>query len=194
MLEVESVVADFARPFTLPLRRRPLGRTLVFFPGAAIDGYEPFEAVALLATLRVLAGKTGRLLLAADGTRDREALLRAYDDCDGVTAALNKNALVHLDRERGIRLDPTVFEHRAVWNDRCWRVELQLVCLRDQCIAIGSDHIELAAGESITTEYAYKHDLHAMRGLLFAGGWQVRHVFTAEEQPMRLWLCEPRGG
>ena len=54
--------------------------------------------------------------------------------------------------------------------------------------------IDLAPGEPLVTAYAYKHDLHAMRGLLYAAGWRVRHVFTAEEQPMRLWLCEPRGG
>jgi hypothetical protein len=35
--------------------------------------------------------------------------------------------------------------------------------------------------------------LPALRGILLAAGWQVRGVFTGKEQPMRLWLCEPRG-
>ena len=42
------------------------------------------------------------------------------------------------------------------------------------------------------TEYSYKHSLHAMRGILHAAAWEVREVFTSPEQPMRLWLCEPR--
>jgi hypothetical protein len=32
-----------------------------------------------------------------------------------------------------------------------------------------------------------------MRGILGAAGWTPTQVFTAQEQPMRLWLCEPRG-
>ena len=31
-----------------------------------------------------------------------------------------------------------------------------------------------------------------MRGILQAAAWEVREVFTGPEQPMRLWLCEPR--
>lgn len=193
-LDVQTFVADFTRPFKLPSPRRPVGRTLAFFPGALVDSLEPFEAVALLATLRRHAMPKGRLLLGADGTRDRDALLRAYDDRDGITAALNKNALANLERERGSGMDASAFDHRAVWNDRYSRIELHLVSQRAQHIRLGTFDLDLAAGEPIVTAYAYKHDMHAMRGLLYAAGWQVRDVFTAEEQPMRLWLCEPRGG
>jgi hypothetical protein len=53
--------------------------------------------------------------------------------------------------------------------------------------------IHFAAGEPLITEYSYKHTVNAMRGLLLAAGWRVRHVFMGKEQPMRLWLCEPVG-
>lgn len=193
-LDIQTFVTDFTRPFKLPSPRRPIGRTLAFVPGAQIDNLEPFEAVAVLATLRRYAAPNGRLLLSADGTRDRDALLRAYDDRDGVTAAFNKNALKNLERERGTCMDATAFEHRAVWNDSHCRVELHLVSQRAQRINLGAIVLDLAAGEPIVTAYAYKHDIHAMRGLLYASGWQVRDLYEAEEQPMRLWLCEPRGG
>ena len=111
-------------------------RTLLFVPGIAIDRVEPHAAIALLAAWRERAEPTWRLLVGADGTRDRAALASAYD---------------------------------GVWNERCSR-------------------IESCDGNT------YKHELHAMRGMLRAAGWDVCDVFTGKERPMRLWLCEPAEG
>jgi dimethylhistidine N-methyltransferase len=191
-LDVHTIVADFTHPFRLPAPRRPIGRTLVFFPGSTIGNFEPFDAVRFLGGLQRVAGSNARLLLGADSTNDRNALLHAYDDADGVTAMFNKNVLTHLNRTRQATFDLEAFKHRAVWNERQSRVEMHLVSLMDHQVTIGDEVFDLAAGEPIITEYAYKHTLHAMRGILLAAGWQVRDVFTAPEHPMRLWLCEPR--
>jgi L-histidine Nalpha-methyltransferase len=192
-LDVHTIVADFTRPFALPPPRRPIGRTLVFFPGTAIDNFEPHEAVALLGGLQRLTGANARLLLGADGTRDRAALERAYDDCDGVTAKVGLDGLAHLNRTRGTDFELAAFEYRARWNERYCRVEMHLVAKHAQQVHLDGHAIAIAAGEPIVTAYAYKHELHAMRGILGAAGWRVRQVFTGKEQPMRLWLCEPRG-
>jgi dimethylhistidine N-methyltransferase len=192
-LDVHTIAADFTRPFALPVPRRPIGRTLVFFPGSTIGNFEPHDAVAFLAGLRRAAGGNSRLLLGADGTRDPEVLHRAYNDCEGVTARFNKNVLVHLNRVRHTNFDAGAFEHRAIWNERHSRIEMRLIATRDHQVDLDDHQIALAAGEPIITEYSYKHTLPALRGILLAAGWQVREVFTGKEQPMRLWLCEPRG-
>ncbi len=192
-LEVYPIYADFTQPFTLPPPRRPIGKTLVFFPGSTIGNFEPHDAVTFLSRLQRLAGPSARLLLGADGTHDKDALLHAYDDLDGVTAEFNKNVLVHLNRSRGADFDLDAFDHRAVWNAKHARVEMQLVSRVEQTVRIGDETIMFAAGEPLVTEHCYKHSIEAMRGILGAAGWTPRQVYTAQEQPVRLWLCEPRG-
>jgi uncharacterized SAM-dependent methyltransferase len=140
-----------------------------------------------------LAGPNARVLVGADGTHDKDALLHAYDDLDGVTAAFNKNVLAHVNRSRGADFDLDAFEHRAVWNMAHSRVEMQLVARTEQVVVVGTERFRFAAGEALVTEHCYKHSLEAMRGILGAAGWTPTQVFTAQEQPMRLWLCEPRG-
>jgi dimethylhistidine N-methyltransferase len=191
-LDVHAIVADFTRPFALPAVRRPIGKTLVFFPGSTIGNFEPHDAVAFLSSLQRVAGPNARLLLGADGTRDPEALVPAYDDYEGVTAQFAVNALGHLNRTHDAAFDSNLFRYRAIWNEAQSRVEMHLVSQSDQTIRVGDEEIQFRAGEPLVTEYSYKHAPHAMRGILHAAGWDVRQVFTATEQPMRLWLCEPR--
>ncbi len=191
-LEIHTIVGDFTRVYALPTPRRPVGKTLVFFPGSTIGNFEPHEAIAFLSSLRRFAGKNSRLVLGADGTRDREPLERAYNDSDRVTAEFNKNVLAHLNRTRGTEFELDAFEHRAVWNERYSRIEMRLLSLKDQHVVLDGHVIWLAKGEAIVTEHSYKHTANAMREILLGAGWQVKDVFTGREQPMRLWLCEPR--
>lgn len=179
--------------FTLPPPRGPIGKTLVFFPGSTIGNFEPHDAVAFLSSMQRIAGPNARLLLGADGTHDKDALLHAYDDLDGVTAEFNKNILAHVNRSRGADFDVDAFEHRAVWNANHARVEMHLVARSAQTVHVGGEQFTFAANEALVTEHCYKHSLEAMRGILGAARWTPTHVFTAQEQPMRLWLCKPRG-
>ena len=136
------------------------------------------------------AGPDSLLLVGADATRDRDALLRAYDDEHGITAAFDKNILAHLNRTRGATFDLDAFEHRAIWNQDASRVETHLVSKTQQSVRLGATTIAFAPGEKLVTEYAYKHTPQAMQTLLAAAGWRPRQVFTSDERPYRLWLCE----
>jgi dimethylhistidine N-methyltransferase len=190
-LDVQTVAADFTRPFVVPAPRSRVERVLVFFPGSTIGNFEPHEAVQFLSRLRTLAGTRGMLLLGADHTRDRTALLRAYDDPDGVTAEFDRNVLVHLDRTHHADFDPELFAHRAVWNELRSRVEMHLVSTCRQRIRIGEDVVELEMGEPIITEYSYKHSPHAMRALLGTAGWRIHAVHESPHHEVRLWSCIP---
>lgn len=186
-------ISDITAPITLPPPRRPHRKTFVFVPDATIGRFDPHDAVAILGGLQRLAGPNARLLVTADGTHDRDALLRAYDDHDGVTAKWTTHVLAYLNHTRGATFALDRFEHRAVWNAHESRVELCLVSRIGQEITVGGERFTFAADEPIITQVAYKHSMHAMRGLLGAAGWSATQVYTAQEQPVRLWLCEPRG-
>jgi L-histidine Nalpha-methyltransferase len=189
-LDVQPVVADYTQRFELPVPQRAWEHTLVFFPGSTIGNFDPVEARGFLATFAQLAGPRGLLLLGADATRDPEALLRAYDDELGVTAAFDKNVLAHVNRIYDATFELDSFDHRAVWNAEASRVEMHLVSTRQQLVRVGHELIPLRAGESIVTEHCYKHAPHALAALLSSSGWKSRQIFTASEFPMRLWLCE----
>jgi len=190
-LTVQPVLADYTIPFTLPPPQQPWAKTLVFFPGSTIGNFEPSEARSFLSMLGRLAGPDRLLLLGADATRDPATLLHAYDDEHGVTAAFNKNILAHLNRTRGATFDLDAFDHRAVWNADASRVEMHLVSKTQQIVRVGTATVAFAPGEKLVTEHCYKHTPQAMQALLAGAGWKPRQVFTADEQPFRLWLCEP---
>jgi L-histidine Nalpha-methyltransferase len=190
-IEIEPVTADYSQAFELPVPQHAFKCTLVFFPGSTIGNFEPGDARRFLARLSKLAGPHRMLLLGADATRDPAALLRAYDDEAGATAAFNKNVLLHLNRTRGATFDLDAFEHRAVWNAVASRVEMHLVSTRRQLVRVSDETIAFAEGESIVTEHCYKHTPAAMHALLAMSGWCPRQVFTAATTPFRLWLCEP---
>jgi L-histidine Nalpha-methyltransferase len=189
-LEIQPVVADYTQPFALPAPRRAWQRTLVFFPGSTIGNFDPADARAFLARLSAIAGPGGLLLLGADATRDPASLLRAYDDELGVTAAFDKNILSHVNRIHDATFDLDAFDHRAVWNAAASRVEMHLVARRAHLVRVGHALVAFRDGEAIVTEHCYKHSPHAMQALLASAGWRCRQIFTANEFPMRLWLCE----
>ena len=190
-LGIQPVLADYTLPFTLPPPQQPWAKTLVFFGGSTIDTFEPAEARSFLAMLGRLAGPDRLLVLGSDATRDPATLLRAYDDEHGITAAFDKNVLAHLNRTRGATFDLNAFEHRAVWNGEASRVEMHLVSKTQQIVRVGTTTVAFAPGEKLVTEHCYKHTPQAMQTLLAGAGWRPRQVFTSDERPFRLWLCEP---
>ena len=193
-VDVAPVMADYSEAFELPVPQHAFKRTLVFFPGSTIGNFEPDAARQLLARLAHVAGPDRMLLLGADGTRDPDLLRSAYEDEHGLTAQLNKNALVHLNAARDATFDLDGFSHRAVWNPAASRVELHLVSKRRQVVRVAGEAITFVADESIITEHCYKHTPAAMHALLASAGWRPRQVFTASATPFRLWLCEPSAG
>jgi L-histidine N-alpha-methyltransferase len=93
--------------------------------------------------------------------------LRAYDDPLGVSAAVNLNVLVRINRQLGGNFDLHAFRHRAVWNAHQPRMEMYVVSRKPQVVRIDAAdlEIEFAEGESIWTESSYKDT---------AAGWTRR--------------------
>jgi len=188
-LDVAPVCADYMQPLELP-PARGAGRGLVFFPGSTIGNFELADAEAFLARFARHAGERGLLVLGADSNADRDALVRAYDDREGVTAEFDRNVLAHVDRAYRAGFAPDAFDHRAVWDAASSRIEMQLVSTRTQRVRIGDREIVIERGEPIVTEHCYKYPVAVIEALLARAGWRVRDVFADARGWMRLWLCE----
>ena len=176
-ISVLPIVADFLHPLVLP-PIPPDVSVLGFFPGSTIGNLEPADAIAFMRRVRSSLGPRARFLLGADLRKSPSMLIPAYDDAAGITAAFNRNLLVRLNREAAANFDPMAFRHDARWNDAESRIEMHLVSLRDQTVAVAGVAIGFEEGESIHSENSYKHTPDRLLALARAAGWTPVRQWT----------------
>ena len=188
-VEVLPVVADFARPFSLPggLEGMP---SLGFFPGSTIGNFVPRSGTDLLRHFRELLGTGALLLIGMDRVKPVDRLVRAYDDPEGVTADFNLNLLERINRELGANIPTDAFRHEARWNDILSRIEMHLVATRDVDFSIAGQRFHFAEGSSIHTENSHKYGPRGGRVLLLAGGWTPVAEWTDADHDFALILAE----
>jgi len=181
-LVVHPVVADFSRPFQLPLAEQRVRNRVVYFPGSTIGNFEPHAALKLLQRIRKLAAAGGSLLIGVDLRKDPEQLRLAYNDAAGVTAQFNLNMLARINREFGADFDLSRFEHQAVYQEMAGRIEMRLISTVAQRVSICGSVFTFKAGEHIVTEHSYKWLPEEF----------ARLVSTAGFAPGPAWLDENR--
>ena len=169
-IEVIPVIADFARPFTLPGGIEHLPK-LGFFPGSTIGNFVPWSATDLLRQFRALLGPGSQLLIGMDRVKPVERLIAAYDDPEGVTAQFTLNLLTRINRELDGDIPVDAFRHDARWNDILSRIEIHLVATRDVAFTVSGHSFSFAQGASIHVENSHKYGYRGGRVLLLAGGW-----------------------
>jgi dimethylhistidine N-methyltransferase len=188
---VRPIVADY----TTDLSELPTatgGRRLVLYIGSSIGNFDPAEAAALLRRLRGQLAPGDLLLLGVDHIKDRNTLLRAYNDAAGVTAEFNRNVLTRIKRELGGNFRPGLFRHRVCWNDRESRIEMHLESLVTQEVLIPSLELTVSfrRGESIHTENSYKFTPESAAALLERAGFGVRREWTDPKRWFGVYLAE----
>ena len=169
-LDIIPVIADFARPFSLPGGVEHLPK-LGFFPGSTIGNFVPWSATDLLRQFRALLGPGAYLLIGMDRMKPIARLLAAYDEPEGVTAEFNLNLLERINRELDGDIPIDAFRHDARWNDILSRIEMHLVATRDVEFCVAGKAFRFARGSSIHTENSHKYGARGARLLLLAGGW-----------------------
>lgn len=188
---MRPVVADFNELQALPLPQGVRGgRRVIFFPGGTIGNLAPEDAAELLERLGRLAGLGALLVVGIDHTRDPAALVAAYDDRGGVTAAFNKNLLARINRELGGDFDLEAYTHRARFDAAERRVEMHLVATRAQRVHVLDWAYDIAAGESIHTENAYKPSLFQFLALAHRSGWARRRIWMGATPGYAVHLLE----
>ena len=176
-LHVHPVVGDFCAALGLPeeLSGRP---RIGFFPGSTIGNFQPAEAIGLLGRMGEMLGSGARLIIGVDLRKDLSALLPAYNDAAGVTAAFNKNLLVRANRELGADFDVDAFAHEAVFNAAESRIEMHLVSQQAQIVSLLGKSFAFRPGETIHTENSHKYTIEAFRTLARAAHWSAHRVWT----------------
>jgi dimethylhistidine N-methyltransferase len=168
------------------------GRRLIAFLGSNIGNFDPPGAAEFLSNVRRSMSRHDALLLGVDLVKPEGALLLAYDDPLGVTAAFNRNLLVRINRELGADFDVQQFRHLAVWNDSESRVEMHLVASGTQHVRVKDADLEVRfeAGERIWTESSYKYSPNGITALLRSCGFTVAAQWIDEGDRFALTLAE----
>ncbi|OSZ67401.1 L-histidine N(alpha)-methyltransferase [Hydrogenophaga sp. IBVHS2] len=146
----------------------------VFYPGSSIGNFGPDEALRLLRDAHAVCRQGGAgsgLLIGVDRVKAPEVLEPAYDDALGVTAAFNRNLLLHVNRQLGSDFDPAAWDHVAFYNRIESRIEMHLSARSPQTVSWPGGSRRFAAGERIHTEHSYKWEPAAFADLLQRAGF-----------------------
>ncbi|WP_454731937.1 MULTISPECIES: L-histidine N(alpha)-methyltransferase [Cupriavidus] len=173
--------ADLCAPLDLPPEVRH-GRRLFFYPGSSIGNFAPAQARALLQRLHAAAGRGDGVLIGVDLLKDEPALVAAYDDALGVTAAFNRNVLRNLNRIVGSDFALEDWRHAASFDRAGSRIQMHLRAERDVTVRWAEGSRVFRAGEAIHTEDSYKYHPHGFAELLRDAGFH---------DPV--WWTDPRG-
>lgn len=190
-IPVMPICADFQRPIEIASFMFPHRRRLAFFPGSTIGNLEPREAIQFLKSVANVIGADGAALIGVDLVKDPDVLERAYADAQGVTAAFNKNALLHANAALGADFDVDSFAHVAIWNEAHERVEMHLVALREQHVHVGDHAFRFRPEESIHTENSYKYTPARFAELAAHAGLAQTAVFLDSNERFADILLEP---
>jgi dimethylhistidine N-methyltransferase len=180
-IPMHPVAMDFSEGMHLPPQVRQ-DRRLFFYPGSSLGNLTPLRALKFLQRIRNSCDTAGdALLIGIDLVKGRERLEAAYDDALGVTAAFNRNILLHVNEILGSNFDPKDWQHRALFNHEQSRIEMHLRASNDVTVQWdgGSRHFE--AGEYIHTENSYKYSKQQFAGVLAQAGFGDVHFWSDEQ-------------
>jgi len=176
-LHIHPLLADFMKEFTHIPRN---GRKLFCFFGSTIGNLDTADAHEFLRRMKNRMEPGDMFLLGLDMVKDRQTLHDAYNDSLGVTAEFNLNILNAVNAFAGTNFDTGDFEHLAVYNEACRRMEMYLEAKRD--IEIRSQHfpdkISLSKGERIHTENSHKYTRADIEGYASASGLTLGNIYT----------------
>jgi dimethylhistidine N-methyltransferase len=152
---------------------------VLFYPGSSIGNFTPEEALAFLRQARA-AAQGGGLLIGVDLLKPLDVLVPAYDDALGVTAAFNRNLLLHINRLIGSDFAVPDWEHVAFFNEEASRIEMHLQARRDLTVHWSGGERRFACGERIHTEISCKYRQTDFQSLLAAAGFTQIEAWTDE--------------
>jgi len=165
-LRIYPVYADYTQPFSLPPIESEPAKKVIYYPGSTIGNFEPKYASIFLNRIANRLDKGDGMLIGIDLKKDKKTLEDAYNDKTGVTAEFNINILERLNRELGTNFNLKNWKHDAFYNKEHGRIEMHLESLTEQDVKVNGSVINYSKGETILTEYSYKHSVKEFQELV----------------------------
>ncbi len=189
-IDMMGVGLDFTADFELPADV-PAERRMFFYPGSSIGNFSPADALAFLKRLAAQLDGEGGLLIGVDLIKDKALLDAAYDDALGVTAAFNRNLLLHVNTQLGADFRLADWAHVAFYDIEQQRIEMHLEARRKLVVTWPGGQRRFAAGECIHTENSYKYSPEGFGALLAAAGFGDIEMWTDTRGWFALFFARP---
>lgn len=133
------------------------------------------------------------LLIGMDLVKDRDLLLPAYDDSQGITAQFNLNLLLRMNHELGADFDLDKFRHKVIFNKKHSRVEMHIESTEAQSVKIEQfDRVFVFKnGETIHTENSHKFTKVQIKEMAARCGFELQHAWYDDQDWFSLNLMRP---
>jgi L-histidine Nalpha-methyltransferase len=180
---------DFSANLELPLEVGISSR-LFFYPGSSIGNFTPADALPFLRQIYDACKGQGGLLIGVDLVKSSTVLQAAYDDALGVTAAFNRNMLLHINKLLGSDFNIGQWQHRVLFNTDLSRIEMHLDAVEDLTVRWSGGERKFAKNQSIHTENSYKYTVESFTQLLNNAGFHaVKPWQDANQQFCVFWAA-----
>lgn len=188
-LNVHAVCTDFTTQLEIPAHLTA-PHMVAFFPGSTIGNFTPDAAIIFLEKIATMLCLDGGLLIGVDLIKDSRILNAAYNDAQGITAEFNLNQLHRINRELNANFKVEAFRHDAFYNETECRIEMHLICEKQQIIIIDEHSFEFKVGDSIQTEYSHKYTVQSFIDLAANAGFQSVKTWTDSKQLFGLFYLK----
>jgi dimethylhistidine N-methyltransferase len=191
-LDMAGVGMDFSESLELPTAAmgNEAAPRVFFYPGSSIGNFTPDEALAFLKRIYASCSKKGGLLIGVDLVKGVPELEAAYDDALGVTAAFNRNMLLHINRLIGSDFNISDWAHVALYNESLSRIEMHLQAKWDVALHWVSGERLFTKEERIHTENSYKWTTQSFSDLLQRAGFAKPLVWMDAEKKFAVMWAE----
>lgn len=188
-LTIEGTVADF----TSQLELIPDNKSILWcFFGSTLGNFTRKQRADFLLHLSNKMNKGDLLLLGLDNVKEKNILEDAYNDSKGVTAAFNKNILLHVNQHLGTQFNPDDFEHKAFFNNQKSRIEMHLKAIKklEVKVPLLPKPVYISPDETIHTENSYKFNREQIKDIVQTYGFSLKQFFTDQQEWFSLLLLE----
>jgi len=190
-LTINGIVADFTSQLPLIPNNES---TLWCFFGSTLGNFTRQQRADFLLHLSNKMNSGDLLLLGLDNVKEKAILELAYNDKKGITAAFNKNILMHVNQQLGTTFNTDDFTHEAFFNNSKSRIEMHLKALRNMEVKVPllPKPVFIAADETLHTENSYKFSQQQIKEIVQTYGFSLKQFFTDQQDWFSLLLLEKK--
>jgi dimethylhistidine N-methyltransferase len=191
-LEIISVAAEYDEGLR-QLNMHSEQPKLILWLGSSIGNFKLEEAIDFLKNIVKILSPNDFFLIGFDLQKEKNLLLKAYNDAQDVTAQFNLNLLSRINRELGGEFDLDKFMHQAVYNEEKNRIEMYLIstCEQEIYIADLNSFYHFNKNERIHTENSHKFSLKDIDNLADQVGMKVFNQWFDSKKYFNLTLFKP---
>lgn len=165
-------------------------KKVILFLGSNIGNLNHKLAVEFLMNIAHILNKDDLFFMGMDQKKHPRAILNAYSDASGITAAFNKNVLTRINNELGGNFNLDNFIHWESYNPETGTAKSYLVSkiAQEVTIDILEQSFEFDAWETIHTEISQKYDDAMVYQMAEDAGLRVVNQFTDANSTFKNYL------